>query len=396
LHEQLRKVSSDQDIRVKEAQADNTIMVGLKKKLEAANGEIEGLKRKRANSSSPERQFTSILKRPALLSEGPAVLSASVQNVRSSAVQPTPKKSRNRKERWDNLPTSVPPKLPHTSNNRDGLKGKGGHFSPPKGWDPVLHDSLNSVRRKLDITKDIEESAKTLGLAHRSDFSLVFYRSKLEDQVAVTRKALAYVEILVTSTCVHLVKSVKTSNNPVQAYLDTLSLKQVLALKEDVENALEQCEDSSRCMAVYQGGDDLRQRVSKQCFAKNGTPLRPHRQNDGLKNLHARLGCHNLQNIPIGFYYVKWSEKLSFYLAKAVRQNRSPSSTSKTRTPTPSPVQSPRPSSKDTPSNIPPLAAAADLDISIDSIDDSIDITLRIDQLRSLELQSSMKPAMGN
>jgi hypothetical protein len=35
-------------------------------------------------------------------------------------------------------------------------------------------------------------------------------------------------------------------------------------------------------------------------------------------------------------------------------------------------------------SNIPPLAAAADLDVSIDSIDDSIDITLRIDQLRSL------------
>jgi hypothetical protein len=34
--------------------------------------------------------------------------------------------------------------------------------------------------------------------------------------------------------------------------------------------------------------------------------------------------------------------------------------------------------------NIPPLAAAEDLDISIDSIDDSIDITLRIDQLRSL------------
>jgi hypothetical protein len=45
-------------------------------------------------------------------------------------------------------------------------------------------------------------------------------------------------------------------------------------------------------------------------------------------------------------------------------------------------VQSPSPPIKA--SNIPPLAAAANLDISIDSIDESIDITLRIDQLRSL------------
>ena len=48
---------------------------------------------------------------------------------------------------------------------------------------------------------------------------------------------------------------------------------------------------------------------------------------------------------------------------------------------TPSPERSPSPIKA---SNIPPLAAAADLDVSIDSIDDSIDITLRIDQLRSL------------
>jgi hypothetical protein len=175
----------------------------------------------------------------------------------------------------------------------------------------------------------------------------------------------------------------------VQAYLDTLSFKQVVALKVDVDNALEECEDSSRCMAVYQGGDDLRQRVRKHCFDKDGTPLRPHRQNDSLKKLHARLGCHNLQNIPIGFFYAKWCEKLEFHITRAGKQDRSLSSTSKTRTPTPSPVRSPSPPIKASnihkqASNIPPLAAAADLDISIDSIDDSIDITLRIDQLRSL------------
>ena len=72
----------------------------------------------------------------------------------------------------------------------------------------------------------------------------------------------------------HLVKSGKTGSNPVQAYLDTLSFKQVVDLKVDVDNALEECEDSSRCMAVYQGGDDLRQRVRKHCFDKDGTPLR--------------------------------------------------------------------------------------------------------------------------
>jgi hypothetical protein len=176
-------------------------------------------------------------------------------------------------------------------------------------------------------------------------------------------------------------KSAKTGNNPVQAYLDTLSLAQVFALKEDVDLALDHCEDSSRCMSVYQGGDDLRQRVRKQCFTKEGTPLRPHKQDDSEKNLHARLGCHNLQHIPIGFYYAKWSEKLGFYLTKAGKRDCSLSSASKTRTPTPSPVRSPRPIKA---LNIPPLAAAEDLDISIDNIDDSIDINLRIDQLRSL------------
>ena len=68
--------------------------------------------------------------------------------------------------------------------------------------------------------------------------------------VAVTRKAPVYVEIIVTSTCVHLLKSTKAGGNPVQTYLDTLSLSQVMALKEEVESALEQCENSSRCMSA--------------------------------------------------------------------------------------------------------------------------------------------------
>ena len=107
LNEQLGKVNSAQDLMRREAQTDETIMVGLKKKLEAAQSEIESLKRKRADSSSPERRVTCILKRP-------AVSSPPGQNVPSSSAQPTPKKSRNRKDRWDNLPTSVPPTLSST------------------------------------------------------------------------------------------------------------------------------------------------------------------------------------------------------------------------------------------------------------------------------------------
>jgi hypothetical protein len=116
------------------------------------------------------------------------------------------------------------------------------HVSPPAGRDPVLRGSLSSVRRKQDVTNDIEESVRALGLS-RSDFSLVFCRSTVNEQFAVTRKALTYVEIIITSTCVHLLKSTKAGDNPVQTYLNTLSLSQVMALKKEVEGALEQCEE---------------------------------------------------------------------------------------------------------------------------------------------------------
>jgi len=290
-------------------------MVGLKKKLEAAEGELESLKRKRADSTSPERVITSILKRP-------AASSPTGQDAPSSSAQPTPKKSRNRKDRWDVAQTaSLPPKMPPTSSNRDGFKRRKEAVSPAKKRDPVLHSYLSSARNKHDILKDIEESAATLGLA-RSDSSLVFCRSKLEEQVEVTKKALAYVEIIVTSTCVHLLKGTSSAGNPVQAYLDTLSRAQVKALMEDVDNALEQCEDSRRHMAVYQGGDRLIQRVREHCFTRDGRPLRPHKLDDLLKKLHLRLGCHKLHSIPVGFYYAKWSEKLHFHLAKRISKER--------------------------------------------------------------------------
>ena len=119
-----------------------------------------------------------------------------------------------------------------------------------KKKDPVLNNTPYSFRKKQDIIYEIKVSANTLGLS-RSDTSLVFYRSTVDEQVKVTRKALAYVELLITSTCVHLLKSSKFVGNPVKAYLDTLSLSQPVDLKKEVEFALADCEDSNRHMAVY-------------------------------------------------------------------------------------------------------------------------------------------------
>jgi hypothetical protein len=163
----------------------------------------------------------------------------------------------------------------------------------------------------------------------------------VDEQVKVSMKALAYVELFITFTCVHLLKSSKFVGNPVKAYLDTLSVSQLVDLKKDVEAALGHCEDSNRYMAVYRGESDFAKRIRKQCFDKDGTPLKPHKLSDSLQKLHARLGCHSLHSIPIGFYHAKWSEKLLFHLANAFKPERSHSRTSSSRTRTPSPKMAP-------------------------------------------------------
>jgi hypothetical protein len=123
---------------------------------------------------------------------------------------------------------------------------------------------------------------------------------------------------------VNLLKATKITGNPVQAYLNTHTLSHVVALQKEVDEALEQSEDSNRYMALYRGSDDLARCVRSQCFfTKDGAPLRPHKLNDMLQRLQERLGCHSQHSIPIGFYYAKWSEKLHFHFAKADRQDRS-------------------------------------------------------------------------
>ncbi len=73
----------------------DVVVVDLKKRLETAEGKLENLKRKRADSNSPEGSITAILKRPALHS--PSGQLASRKYAPSSSAQPTPKKSRNRR-----------------------------------------------------------------------------------------------------------------------------------------------------------------------------------------------------------------------------------------------------------------------------------------------------------
>ena len=87
--------------------------------------------------------------------------------------------------------------MPPTSSNRDGFKDRN-EIHLVRKRDPVLHSTLGSARKKQDVIRDIEESAMALGFSH-SDASFVFCRSNLQDQVEVTKKALAYVEVIITS-----------------------------------------------------------------------------------------------------------------------------------------------------------------------------------------------------
>ena len=272
-------------------QMDEAVMLGMKTRMETAEGELERLKRKRADSNSPVRIVTSILERPDSSSASESLVSATKMDTLSSSAKPTPKKSRTRKERWNDMVKENAQDIhssgaPPTSFNQDGGKEKKEHTSLPKKKDPVLNYTPYSFRKKQDIIDEIRVSANTLGLS-RSDTSLVFYRSTVEEQVTVSRKALAYVELIITSTCLHMLKSSKFVGNPVKAYLDTHSLSQLVGLKKDVEAALGHCEDSNRYMAVYRGGSDFAERIRKQCFDRDGTPLRPHKLDDMLKKLHA-------------------------------------------------------------------------------------------------------------
>ncbi len=83
----------------KEAEVNLRVMHEMKLRMEKAENELERLKPKRTDSISPERVITDILKRPGAspLSANPAARADSFP----ATAQPEPKKSRNRKDRWN-------------------------------------------------------------------------------------------------------------------------------------------------------------------------------------------------------------------------------------------------------------------------------------------------------
>jgi hypothetical protein len=272
-------------------------------------------------------------------------------------LQPAAKKSRSKKARWDNAP-AIPPS--------DNVSGKGRHpleekakpgkvaverdsptFEEQDTLDPVLGHSLTSFRMKHVINAEIDTSSDTLKLGRNRH--QVFHRDTVADQVTVTRKALAYAEVIITSSCRNAAARNtrdERRGNDVMAYLDTLSRRSVMQLQKDTVDSLENLEDTRRSMAVYQDGPDLQDRIRNYCFTSTGFRLQmkaSHTVCDLNVRLHEHLLIFNQHSIPIGFNYAKWLEKLNFYigpLSKEVCRNNSPPAKSASNTPVPTPQKS--------------------------------------------------------
>jgi hypothetical protein len=330
--------------------------------------QVRWLKRKRKDSTPKDNapppasrpSPTKILARPT----SPKVATASQPRATSPArsdspslLQPAAKKSRSRKARWDDAP-AIPPS--------DNVSGKGKHpleektkpvkkaleRDSPTFWeqdtlDPVLDHSLTSFRTKHDINAEIDTSSDRLKLGRNRH--QVFHRDTVADQVTVTRKALAYAEVIITYSCRNAASRTtrgESRGNDVKAYLDTLSRRSVLQLQKDTLEALENLEDTRRSMAVYRDGPDLQDRIRNSCFTSTGFRLQmkaSHAVVDLNVRLHERLLVFNQHSIPIGFYYAKWLEKLNFYigqLSKEGSRNPSPSAHSASNTPVPTPQKS--------------------------------------------------------
>jgi hypothetical protein len=99
--------------------------------------------------------------------------------------------------------------------------------------DPVLSATLTSFGTKHDINAEIDTSSETLKLGRNKN--LVFHRDTVADQVAVTRKALAYAEVIITNSCRNAVARNargERRGNDVMTYLDTLSRRSVMQLQK--------------------------------------------------------------------------------------------------------------------------------------------------------------------
>ncbi len=75
----------------------------MKERLDTAEGELERLKRKRKDSVSPDRVVTEILKRPG--ASPPSAQKAARMDIPTTSSQPTLKKSRTRRNRFNEQAT---------------------------------------------------------------------------------------------------------------------------------------------------------------------------------------------------------------------------------------------------------------------------------------------------
>jgi hypothetical protein len=154
---------SDQ-IRLK---ALRNLLSDARKDRDAAVLENQNLKRKREGSTSPPPPQFVLLTRPQgmTMDQHPAPSPARIES--PSAKQPATKRSRNRKDRWANVPTTNV--NAHTTNvNMDGKD---------KASDPVLHSALTSFQHsKADtITQIFNASADHLKLGRNNE--LGFHRT---------------------------------------------------------------------------------------------------------------------------------------------------------------------------------------------------------------------------
>jgi hypothetical protein len=271
-------------------QALRELLSDTRKERDDAVLENQSLKRKREASTSPPPPPLKLLSRP----QG----TASVQQTAPSPVraeffpakQSASKKSRNRKERWANAPTTNAG-APTTSTNVDGKDGR----------DPVLHSALTSFENKADTIKQIDASADHLNLGRNRE--LVFHRNTVEAQAKVIKKALAYAELVITGNCRYKMPEQPKGKRVsyVKAYLDGMTNAQVVELQKDTSRALEDLEDTNRAMAVYRDGDDLLERVRVSCFTQGQQGLLPknaYKSMDEKTRLHAILAFPNLYRIP--------------------------------------------------------------------------------------------------
>jgi hypothetical protein len=142
-----------------------------RKERDAALLENQNFKRKREGSTSPPPPQIKLLTRPQGATHDHQPAHSPARTEAPSSAQPAPKRSRNRTDRWANIPT--------TSVNVDGYV---------KETDPVLYSALTSFQHKAEIITQINASAGHLKLGRNSE--LVFHRTTVEDQAKVIKKGM--------------------------------------------------------------------------------------------------------------------------------------------------------------------------------------------------------------